>query len=84
MGQIEKNVGFSERGSLTEHNGTITNVQGDRENWEKNVQLFQKSYFQRLVQIEKMVLILTNLRKNECGKLFYLGKVGIFVKGERT
>ena len=27
MGQIEKTVSFSERGSLTENNGTITNVQ---------------------------------------------------------
>ena len=27
MGQIEKIVSFTERGSLTENNGTITNVQ---------------------------------------------------------
>ena len=27
MGQIEKIVSFSKRGSLTENNGTITNVQ---------------------------------------------------------
>ena len=27
MGQIEKTVSFSDRGSLTENNGTITNVQ---------------------------------------------------------
>ena len=27
MGQIVNIVGFSKRGSLTEHNGTITNVQ---------------------------------------------------------
>ena len=88
MGQIEKTVSFSDRGSLTENNGTITNVQLhmviEKFNFfEKN---FGKSTFQKFAdggprrktekfwQIEKKIIDLYEL-DNSKQKIFFEKKI---------
>ena len=82
MGQIENIVSFSERGSLTENNGTLTNVKSPHGHGE--IQLFQK--FQEIAvggprrktekfwQIEKIIGDLYEL-DNFKQKIFFEKKI---------
>ena len=80
MGQIEKIVSFSKRESLTENNGTITNVKTPHGHGD--IQLFQK--FQKFAdggprrktekfwQIEKKIIDLYEL--DNCKKKIFIEK----------
>ena len=78
MGQIEKTVSFSERGSLTENNGTITNVQLhmviEKFNCFENFKNLPRRKTEKFWQIEKKIIDLYEL-DNSKQKIFFEKKI---------